>query len=67
MTPPNDPDARRPLVPPHIAWPAFVIFLLTLSVSMAFVTLYVARADGGARVVETAPADTTATDSASGR
>lgn len=49
----DDSDRKPPLVPPHIAWPAFVVFLLAISITMAFVTLMAARSDGGARHMET--------------
>ncbi|WP_158225122.1 hypothetical protein [Rubrivirga sp. SAORIC476] len=52
MTPPPS-DRRPPLVPPHIAWPAFVILLLVISVVAAVGTLIAARSDGGVRMVET--------------
>lgn len=48
-----EPERRPPLIPSHIAWPAFVVFLLAISVSMAIVTVFAARSDGGARPVET--------------
>lgn len=47
------PDRKPPLVPSHIAWPAFVVFLLAISIFMAGVTLFAARSDGGARPIET--------------
>lgn len=54
-----DPDRRPPLVPSHIAWPAFVVFLLLISIAMAGATVVAAHSDGGARLVgaqaETAP------------
>ena len=50
MTDPS--DRKPPLVPPHIAWPAFVVLLLTLSITMAAVTVAAARSDGGARHVQ---------------
>lgn len=50
-TPP--PDRRPPLVPSHIAWPAFIVLLLVMSVVAAVGTLLLARSDGGARPVET--------------
>lgn len=43
---------KKPLVPPHIAWPAFVIALLLLGIGSAFQALFAARSDGGAQVVE---------------
>ena len=51
MLMPDTPDRRPPLVPSHIAWPAFIVFLLAISVTMAAVTFVAARSDGGARVV----------------
>lgn len=38
-------------VPPHIAWPAFVVFLLLLSVFVSFAALWAANSDGGAILV----------------
>lgn len=52
----EDSDRPPPLIPPHIAWPGFVVFLLAISISMAFVTVMAARSDGGARLVD-APAE----------
>lgn len=57
MTPDNRPP---PLVPSHIAWPAFVVFLLAVTVTMVVVTVIAARSDGGSRpapkvAVETVP------------
>ena len=46
------PDRKPPLVPPHIAWPAFVVFLLAISITMAVATFIAATSDGGARHVE---------------
>lgn len=50
------PDARRerpaPLVPPHVAWPAFVVLLLLMSVGVSLWAVFAARSDGGAEVVE---------------
>ncbi len=48
----TDPDRRPPIIPSHIAWPAFVVLLLALSVGAAVVTLIAARSDGGPRLVE---------------
>ena len=53
----SDPDRRPPLVPSHIAWPGFVVFLLLLSIAAAVVTVVAARSDGGARLVETPAAE----------
>lgn len=55
---PAPPSRRPPLVPSHVAWPAFVVFLLAISISMAAVTLWAARSDGGVRLV---PSDTVQT------
>lgn len=52
MTPPPDDGRRPPLVPSHIAWPAFVVFLLAMSVTMAVVSVVAANSDGGVRHVE---------------
>lgn len=49
------PDRPPPLVPSHIAWPAFVVFLLVFSVSMAMVTVFAALSDGGARPAAESP------------
>lgn len=46
------PERRPPLVPPHIAWPAFIVALLLIGVGSAFQALFAARSDGGARVVD---------------
>lgn len=43
---------KKPLVPPHIAWPAFVVALLLLGIGSAFEAFFAARSDGGAQVVE---------------
>jgi nitrogen fixation protein FixH len=48
----SDKPRKKPLVPPHIAWPAFIIALLLLSIGSAFQALFAARSDGGAQVVE---------------
>jgi nitrogen fixation protein FixH len=49
---PPQPSKKQPLVPPHIAWPAFVIALLLLGIGSAFQALFAARSDGGAQIVE---------------
>lgn len=49
---PPPPDRKPPLVPSHVAWPALIVFLLTISIAMAVVTFVAARSDGGARPVE---------------
>lgn len=43
---------KKPLVPPHIAWPAFVVALLLVGIGSAFNALFAARSDGGAQIVE---------------
>ncbi len=48
-----EPERRPPLVPSHIAWPAFVVFLLAITIAMVAITVTAARSDGGARPVET--------------
>ncbi|MDT0630839.1 hypothetical protein RQM47_12130 [Rubrivirga sp. S365] len=48
----TDPDRRPPLVPSHIAWPAFIVFLLAISITMAAATFVAARSDGGVRLAE---------------
>ncbi len=55
MTP--DPARRPPLVPSHIAWPAFIVFLLAISITMAAVTVFAARSDGGARPAAPEPVE----------
>ena len=52
-TPPAD-ERRPPLVPSHVAWPAFIVFLLAISITAAVVTVVAATSDGGVRLVETA-------------
>ncbi len=42
----------KELLPPHIAWPLFVVTLLVMGVSVAVGTLVMANSDGGAQVVE---------------
>ena len=52
------PSGRRPpLIPPHIAWPGFVVLLLLMSITAGVVTMIAARSDGGAQVVRAAPAE----------
>lgn len=46
-------DRTPPLVPSHVAWPAFIVFLLALSIAMGVVAVIATRSDGGARPVET--------------
>lgn len=48
----TDPELRRPFLPPHVAWPLFVVLLLAMSIGAAVYTFVVAQSDGGARVVE---------------
>ena len=56
------PGHRPPLVPPHVAWPAFVVLLLLMSITAAVVTVIAANSDGGAQVVEGSPYDTRQVD-----
>jgi nitrogen fixation protein FixH len=52
---PGEPPAaprKKPLVPAHVAWPAFVVALLLLGIGSAFEALFAARSDGGAQIVE---------------
>lgn len=54
--PPSGADARRPaLIPPHIAWPLFVVALLLMSITAATITVIAANSDGGVQVIETSP------------
>lgn len=48
----GEPLRKKPLIPPHIAWPGFVIALLLLSIGSAFQAFFAANSDGGAQVVE---------------
>jgi hypothetical protein len=48
---PPAPNERKPLLPPHVAWPLFIVFLLLVSISAAAVTVVAACSDGGAQVV----------------
>lgn len=43
---------RRPLVPPHVAWPAAIVGLLLTSVGVSATVVVASRSDGGAEVVE---------------
>jgi hypothetical protein len=52
---PARPDRRPPLIPPHIAWPGFVVLLLLMSITAAVVTVVAANSDGGAQVVQDSP------------
>lgn len=51
-TPSGTPERNSFLVPPHVAWPLFVVLLLAMSVGAALFTAYMANADGGVQVVE---------------
>ena len=42
---------KRFEIPPHIAWPGFIILLLLLSMVVSFGALIAARSDGGVDVV----------------
>ncbi len=44
--------SRRPLVPPHIAWPAAIVGLLLTSVGVSAAVVVASRSDGGAEVVD---------------
>ncbi|NNF59119.1 MAG: hypothetical protein HKN04_12865 [Rhodothermaceae bacterium] len=46
------PTRPPPLVPPHVAWPLFVVLLLAMSVGAALFTAYMANSDGGVQLVE---------------
>lgn len=48
---PDSSDRPPPLIPSHIAWPAFIVLLLALSVGAAVVTVIAARSDGGAKLL----------------
>ena len=39
-------------LPPHIAWPLFVVALLVMSITAAVITVVAAHSDGGPQVVE---------------
>ena len=39
-------------LPPHIAWPAFVVALLLMSFTAVLLTVLAARSDGGAQVID---------------
>ncbi|MEX0747600.1 MAG: FixH family protein [Rhodothermales bacterium] len=42
----------KPTLPPHIAWPLFIIFILAVGIGGAFSILFAANSDGGVQVVE---------------
>lgn len=42
----------RPLLPPHIGWPLLIISLLGISIGASLITVFVARSDGGAQVID---------------
>ena len=42
-------------IPPHIAWPLFVVALLLSSLAAGASMVYFAHSDGGAQVVRTDP------------
>lgn len=50
-TPPRKPRRTAFRLPPHVAWPLFIVALLLLSASTALLILVAARSDGGAQVV----------------
>lgn len=39
-------------LPPHIAWPLFIVALLGMSITIAVITVVLARSDGGAQIVD---------------
>lgn len=39
-------------IPPHIAWPSFIVFLLMVGIGGAFAALIAARSDGGVQIVD---------------
>lgn len=45
-------------VPPHIAWPMFVIILLLVGIGSAFFALWAAHSDGGPIYVRDATEET---------
>ncbi len=53
--PPTSPARRAPARPPHVAWPAFVVLLLLMSIGAAAVTVYLAHSDGGVQIVDDSP------------
>jgi len=53
----DTPARTPPLLPPHVAWPLFVVLLLAISVGAAAVTVVAAYSDGGAQIVEGSPYD----------
>ncbi|GIV58336.1 MAG: hypothetical protein KatS3mg042_1249 [Rhodothermaceae bacterium] len=42
----------KELLPPHIGWPLFVVALLASGVATTLGTLFAARSDGGAQVID---------------
>ena len=46
------PERTPSLVPPHVAWPIFIVLLLAMSAGAALFTAYMANVDGGVQVVE---------------
>lgn len=42
----------RPLLPPHIGWPLLIISLLGISIGASLITVFAARSDGGAQIVD---------------
>ena len=39
-------------IPPHLAWPLFVVLLLVIGVGSSLAIVFAARSDGGAKVIE---------------
>ena len=43
---------KRLHLPPHIAWPLFIVGLLSMSVATVAITVVAARSDGGPQVID---------------
>ena len=43
---------KRHRLPPHIAWPMFIVGLLSMSVATVVITVVAARSDGGPQVID---------------
>lgn len=39
-------------LPPHIAWPLFIVALLGMSITATVITVVLARSDGGAQIID---------------
>ena len=55
----HDPDADS-LIPPHIFWPGFVIFLLSISIVSGVITIVASQSNGGPQVVKSYSSETRA-------